>query len=712
VAHTLATPRGTSLEQLRALAASVGVELHMARRVGSDAELPVPGVVHFKTGHFAALIERSGGRYLVADPVFEAEQWLSADALNAETSGYVLAAALPAGFVPVERGEAETVWGRSCPSRPDPTQQQPCEETSGGCGGKCGGGMAGYTFLRLLAALRIQDTPLTYTPPKGPAVNFTLTYNQRDVFQPAVFTYANVGPKWTFDAVSYVEDDPSTQAAQTVRIYRRGGGMEIYAGLVGTTPSAPELRTRAVLVRVSSNPIQYERRLPDGSVETFAQPEAGTAFPRKVFLTEDKDPQGNKLTFVYDQTMQLQAIFDALGQMTTLSYDEQTGLRITAITDPFGRTARLSYDGQGRLASVTDVLGLTSSFTYGADDFITSLTTPYGTTRFTTGDDGQRVWIEAEDPMGARERAEYVIPHDSAIGLRYLPLAEIPAGFGSYNGNFDAGLTLFWDKRAMLLAPNDIQQAEITHWLERATTHRPMGLVRAYKRPLETRVWYVYPGQTTSHGNDGRLLRTGRLLDDPDGAGPLLPPTQAWQYTRNVAGLVCDETDPVGRVTRYTYGTANVPDPDCALGSSIDLLKVEQKNGAAWDVLQTLTYNAQHRPLTVTDGANQTTTYTYNDAGQVTTVTTPARAGFPGEQRTTTYTYAPITGYLQSVVAPGAVSTTYTYDAYGRVRTLIDNDNDTTTFDYDAFDRPTRTSYPGRHVRGDRVRPSGRGARA
>jgi RHS repeat-associated protein len=39
-------------------------------------------------------------------------------------------------------------------------------------------------------------------------------------------------------------------------------------------------------------------------------------------------------------------------------------------------------------------------------------------------------------------------------------------------------------------------------------------------------------------------------------------------------------------------------------------------------------------------------------------------------------------------------TTTYTYDAYGRVRTVTDPDGYAITTDYDVFDRPTRRTYP------------------
>ena len=45
-------------------------------------------------------------------------------------------------------------------------------------------------------------------PPVGPAVRFTVRYNQRDAAQPAIFTYSNFGPKWTLDWLAYITDNP------------------------------------------------------------------------------------------------------------------------------------------------------------------------------------------------------------------------------------------------------------------------------------------------------------------------------------------------------------------------------------------------------------------------------------------------------------------------------------------------------------------------
>src|SRR5205807_7517337 len=84
-------------------------------------------------------------------------------------------------------------------------------------------GMARYSVHSMLVSLNLVDTPLSYSPPKGPSIGFTATYNQRESQQPATFAYSNLGPKWTFNWLSYVTDDPVTQRAQTL-VYTSAGG--------------------------------------------------------------------------------------------------------------------------------------------------------------------------------------------------------------------------------------------------------------------------------------------------------------------------------------------------------------------------------------------------------------------------------------------------------------------------------------------------------
>jgi RHS repeat-associated protein len=679
------TKQGTSLLQLRDLAKAVGRSMRLARRE-TGARVLTPSVVHWKVGHFAALVAAEGDRYLVRDPTFGDEMWVRQSTLDDEASGNFLIDQqdLIPGWAPLDDEAASRVWGKGVAAGVDDTDLYGGPECPS-CGGPGGGmgsfgpgsspppaggppptfGMAVASIHMMLTSIRLSDTPVGYSPPVGPAPYFTATYNQRDAFQPQTFSYANLGPKWTFDWLSYIEDDPSNLSA-AVTVYHRGGGKETSTGYsAGTQSYSPTVRTQAVIKRTSSSPIRYERQLPDGSVEVFAQPDGALAFPRKIFLTELRDLHGNALTFTWDGSLRLIAATDALGQVTTLDYTDADPLKITKVTDPFGRFATFSYDGGGRLLQITDVIGIQSSFSYGTADIVKTLTTPYGITSFTTGEKGITRWAELTDPLGGRERVQY------GFGLTFAdPPSLVPADMGNVNAYIDHHNTLYWDKRAMAVAPGEASSATDIHWaLVQSGAYQAAAVPLSIKRPLENRVWYTYQGpDATREGTVRKVKAEGRVLDD--GA------SQVRRFEYNTRGLMTKRTDPLGRETVYEYDA-----------TGLDLLTTKQKNGGGFDLLETRTHNSLHEPLTITDAAGQTTTFTYNADGQPLTVTN-------AKSETTTYVYD-TDGYMTSVTGPvTGAQITFTYDGYGRLRTTTDADSYTLTFDYDLLDRLTRTTFP------------------
>ncbi|MGH2359014.1 MAG: cysteine peptidase family C39 domain-containing protein, partial [bacterium] len=98
LAQARSTTQGTSLLQMRDLARQAGLDLRMAHRSG-NATIPLPAMVHWKSGHFAALLESSGDLYRAEDATFDGSFWVSRDALKDEASGYFLVPGteLPAG---------------------------------------------------------------------------------------------------------------------------------------------------------------------------------------------------------------------------------------------------------------------------------------------------------------------------------------------------------------------------------------------------------------------------------------------------------------------------------------------------------------------------------------------------------------------------------------------------------------------------------------
>ncbi len=543
--------------------------------------------------------------------------------------------------------------------------------------------MARYSIHLMLASLQIEDTPISYNSPRGPSPAFKVVYNQREANQPPNFAFSNLGPKWTFNWLSYVTDEGPGAAAAHPTVYVRGGGTETYSGYNPSTLSyTPDKQTLAVLVRTTST--TYERRFPDGSKEVFTAPD-GAGSPRRIFMTKVLDAANQPVILTYDSSFRLTSIADSLGQPTTLSYTQPgDSLKITKVTDPFGRFAEFEYTA-GKLTKITDPIGIESQFEYEAGtDFIKKMITPYGATNFSQGAAGDSArWLEAIDPLGGRERVEY-------RGAASIPSSEGSAPAGVHNTDLQYENTFYWDKKAMAEAPGDYTKAQIFHWLK-TSDGKVSGIKHSEKKPLENRVWYTYENQTdpAKVGKNALPIKIARLVE---GSAPQLS-----QYSYNALGNVIKETDPTGRVKSNLYDT-----------NDVDVLEVYQRNakgvsvdpeGKPADKIAAYTYNGFHDRLTETDAAGQTTHYLYNSYGQLL-----MRTNAKGEP--TTYTYDrdqdrndETDGYLISITSPPfndvSAVTSFTYDYANRIRTVTSEaDQYTITRFYDEIDRTTFVLYP------------------
>ena len=361
----------------------------------------------------------------------------------------------------------------SCAPPPPGPYTKRCDRKQGGDqhGGCASCGMARYSAHAMLASLNIEDTPIGYAPPRGPAMDFTVTYNQRETQQPQSFTYSNLGPKWTFNWLSYVVDVPNNPFANAA-VYLPGGGAEAYSGFdYGTQSYLPDPQSHAILVRTS--PTSYEKRFPDGSKQVFTRSDGATSYPRKIFMTQVVDPAGNRVTIDYDASLRITTLTDALGQPTTITHlsDDPQVLPdyylIWKVTESFstGRCATFTYTN-GQLTTITDEIGIQSQLHYqSGTDFIDWIMTPYGTTNFATGGSGTNLWLEMTDVVGT-ERVEF---RDNAPGISDT---EAVAPAGMTNSGLAVANTFYWDKKAMAEAPGDYTKARIIHW-----AYNPSGSV-------------------------------------------------------------------------------------------------------------------------------------------------------------------------------------------------------------------------------------------
>ncbi|MDR2166012.1 MAG: hypothetical protein LBO79_10450, partial [Zoogloeaceae bacterium] len=119
---------------------------------------PVPSVIHWKSGHYAAIVEaegdaKGGMRYRIRDAALGVDHWVKGEVLESEGSGYFLAkAGVPAsaeedrkpltGLRLASAGESERIIGAGVPPGSDDTQTQSCTPSPDPGFGSCSCGSA------------------------------------------------------------------------------------------------------------------------------------------------------------------------------------------------------------------------------------------------------------------------------------------------------------------------------------------------------------------------------------------------------------------------------------------------------------------------------------------------------------------------------------------------------------------------------------------
>lgn len=700
---------GFSVSEVHRMSAELGVQLQIARRE-PGAPVIIPAVVHWKLGHFGALVRESDGRFRLQDPTFRNDVWLSREALDQEASGYFLVPAgdLPPGWTRATAAEVSHLYGKGFTDDFDGDGTGDDDPKSGGGGPQCSGApmggdgpalqMATYQFHTLLASLHIEDTPVGYAAAVGPDVRVRVAYNQREAHQPSTMDFTNFGPQFVSNWVSYLIDNPSSPSAN-VSLRKRGGGSEVHAGFNTTTQAfGVERKTASVLYRLTAN--TYKKVYPDGRQEFYEQYIGTSGTARNVFLTRIVDPQGNEVSLEYDSTYptRVHQIVDATGLPTVFNYDyPSSSYLVTSIEDPFGREATFAYTsaaGQLRLQSIEDPYGIVSAFTYSSAGEIVAMTTPYGTTTFGLSPPlvsfaGMQRFVEATDPLGQKERVEFNISTTQTGVGQYLetplPSASVVNfvdGYNQYRNSY------FWDKLGMKLAPGNYKKAHRYHWVH-STLNSVTSILESEVPPLESRIFYNYAGQSSPvwSGTLASPSVVARVVKDAQGNNQ----TQATKYQYNAQGNVTRVTDPVGRELLYEYDATGV-----------DVVAIKRRTGTSggnpvWTMITSYTYGSgapPHRPSSVTDGAGKTTQYTYSPTtGQVLTITNAKSevTTFAYETNTSSAAYGQVLSITGDV--PGG-DRTFTYDAYGRMATSTDSEGYTLTYDYDDLDRVRTITYP------------------
>ncbi len=728
------TTNGMCLVDVARLSRDLGMNYQVAFR-SPGAKVIVPSVVHWKVGHYAAIVREARGLFLSQDPTFVNDTWVSGPTLDEEASGYFLVppGELPLGWRTVPEQEAHRIYGKGQTGSSDSDATGPydltCHEEPLECTAMpedftCHG-MPHWDFNLMLVNQRISDTPIGSNPPLGPPIFFRFILNAEDNWMRNFPSWwgTTLGMNWSCNWGSFVQDDPFNPSA-TLRVYIEGGWLTFVED-----PSQPGIfraqkRNPGYIQAVTNNGMVfgYLWVFPDGTKRSYGYlPPSGGTNPRYWLMSLVIDAQGNSAAVEYDDNYpgKITAIVDALGQRTTFEYglsdpgspppspvsqgNVQFHWQLTKITDPFGRSASFQYqllqDGAPPayiyyLSNITDIVGMSSQFAFfsgwavSSAPMLPSLTTPYGTTHFKPVYLANRNFgAEITDPEGNTERLFYFENQNVKVPAAEL-LENVPQGMQTENDFLWARNVAYWNKKAYAegFDPNDYSKAVLYHFTHMESLGPCGPLLESVKQPLENRVWFNYPGQGAgwSIGTDDRPSKIGRVLDDGT--------TELWQFERDLFGNTTNAIDPVGRKFTYVYST-----------NGVDLLEVRMTRNGQNQLLQQTTYNDQHLPLTVTDAAGQTNSFTYNPRGQILTMTNP-------RNETTAFGYD-ARGYLIWIdgALPGTQDrSTFTYDAIGRPHTLTDGDGYTVTFDCDDLDRLTKVTFPDGtyyQITYDRLRP-------
>jgi RHS repeat-associated protein len=555
------------------------------------------------------------------------------------------------------------------------------QETGCGFGGvyfsarlaKCGSAMLLDPVNTLTGAFQAEETDVSL-PGAGVPFTWTRSYTSSDQ------TVGRLGQGWT-DSLSA---SLAIQQNGDVIVHSEDGQQVYYTkqpdgSFVGAAGA------QATLSLVGSN---YQLVRNDQVTYTFDSQGRLTAL-------KDRDNQG--LTLTYNGSNQLASVTDAASRQATFTYTGSlltqvtladtrhvnygyTGNLLTSVTDLNGKTTTYTYDGGNRLANIVDPLGHAQvQNTYGSDGRVTQQKDAANNISGFSWDSSTQT-ATVTDPRGNVWKDVY----QNGVLFKRIDAQTNVVQFGFDSNLNETSVTspsgqqvsLGYDSKGNLTSATstDLNATKTYTYNARndvATMTDARGKVTSYG--------YDANGNLTSVTVDGVTVATyaynaqGQLTSSTDGNN------KTTTYTYDANGNVASITDALGNKNTYTYDAAGrVLTHVMPLGNVVG----GDPNAHKW----TYTYDGEGHQLTETNPLGKTTTSTYDDAGNLASVTDALN-------HATTYAYN-ASNRLTSVTAPASGVVSYTYDSVGNRLTATDALNHTTTSTYDADNRLASVTSP------------------
>jgi RHS repeat-associated protein len=468
-------------------------------------------------------------------------------------------------------------------------------------------------------------------------------------------------------------------------------------------------------------------------------------------VTKSKDPFGFVSEYVYDALHRVSKIISPLGAETTYVYNKQS--MVIKETDALGALTQYSYTLDGNLSATTAPSGLVNSYFYDAVGRVTKVADSTGLFRETEYDVSGNVVLESDqngaevvykydnmhrvtqivNPLGAPTLYEYdergnlinsVLPTGAEMSYTYDILDRVLTGTKSLS----EPVSYSYDAMGRVVA---VTQGEKTY----LSTYDANGNVLTQTNPLGDSVSYTYDKNdgvvTVTDFNGGassvKYDLVGRVIENVDALGG----TVTTQY--DSAGNITERTDALGFTSTYTYDLLNRLTGMTDSGGrtahyTYDMSgNLSQKTiAASSNSFATLGEATQYR------GEIQTTKYSYDPHGNLTEIISPSgrierfeydissrltttiksdgnkieydydllnnllTKSFDGVERAVVYAYDALGRRLNMADASG--TTSYTYDAAGRLATVTSGDGKTLSYYYDDYARMSAVEYPDARI--------------
>jgi len=403
------------------------------------------------------------------------------------------------------------------------------------------------------------------------------------------------------------------------------------------------------------------------------------------------DGTGNNATFTYTGTQQV-TITDKRGNTTTHNYN--ANMQLTSEVNPYGKIRRYTYDSHGYRTSVTDENGNTITTTYNANGDQTSYDDGAHDVSYDTYD--------ANDNLAVVRDARSSSPTDNTYATNYsydshhnLTSQTLPAAAAYPNG-----LTTIWTYSSGSESACDGGTI-------------PAGLILTQRDARQKTTTYTYThagdvctvttplGQVTHNSYDeiGRL-KTSTVTSDSYPAGTTTT------YTYDAAGQLRTETDP--ETTDAVTGASHQRRVTYTYNDAEQLTQMTSADIDGADPARSTTYSEDrwgHLTSTTDSQTNASVVRSYDENGNLATVTDQLGHNYRiSYDKNNLPTTTVLTNYTDptdpNYTAPRAVTLiTNTYDDAGRLITRTDADGRTTRYSYDAANRPTERTLLGYHNR-------------